>query len=372
VASIQKRPNGKWRARYRDPDGREVARHFGRKVDAQAWLDEQTAAIITGQYASPRAGRVTLEGFYRPWASRQVWAPSTARTVDVAIRDSGLGSVPLGALRRSHVEAWVKRMDSRGLAPSTIAVRVTNLRAVLRAAVRDKVIPSDPAEGVALPRKRRRALTMAIPTSAEVGHLLTSAEPWFAPAVALAAFAGLRLGELCGLQVGDVKFLTRSLEVRRQVQRGGGGGVDVRGPKHGSERTVHLPDALVTLLGQHVGEHRPGTDPERWLLVTGDGRVVGPDTARHTWEATRKAAALPGYRLHDLRHYFASGLIASGCDVVTVQRALGHASPTITLDTYAHLWPSAEDRTRSAASRLMTAALEPADPTRTDQGRHAP
>ncbi len=55
-------------------------------------------------------------------------------------------------------------------------------------------------------------------------------------------------------------------------------------------------------------------------------------------------------RLQDLRHYFASGLIAAGCDVVTVQRALGHRSPTTTLNTYAHLWPTAEDRTRIAAA----------------------
>jgi integrase len=60
------------------------------------------------------------------------------------------------------------------------------------------------------------------------------------------------------------------------------------------------------------------------------------------------------FTLHDLRHFYASGLIAAGCDVVTVQRALGHASATITLNTYSHLWPTAEDRTRSAAADLMS------------------
>jgi integrase len=59
---------------------------------------------------------------------------------------------------------------------------------------------------------------------------------------------------------------------------------------------------------------------------------------------------------HDLRHFFASGLIAEGCDVVTVQRALGHSKPTTTLNTYAHLWPTAEDRTRKAAQSLIDAA----------------
>lgn len=52
-------------------------------------------------------------------------------------------------------------------------------------------------------------------------------------------------------------------------------------------------------------------------------------------------------------HFYASGLIAAGCDVVTVQRALGHAKATTTLNTYGHLWPTAEDRTRAAAADLM-------------------
>jgi integrase len=63
------------------------------------------------------------------------------------------------------------------------------------------------------------------------------------------------------------------------------------------------------------------------------------------------------YKLHELRHYFASGLIAAGCDVVTVQRAMGHASATTTLSTYSHLWPTVEDKTRAAASGLAAAVL---------------
>ncbi|WP_404311530.1 tyrosine-type recombinase/integrase [Agrococcus terreus] len=64
----------------------------------------------------------------------------------------------------------------------------------------------------------------------------------------------------------------------------------------------------------------------------------------------------PHFRLHDLRHVYASGLIAAGCDVVTVQRALGHAKATTTLSTYSHLWPTAADRTRAAASALMASS----------------
>lgn len=69
--------------------------------------------------------------------------------------------------------------------------------------------------------------------------------------------------------------------------------------------------------------------------------------------------------LHHLCHY-ASGLIAAGCDVVTVQRALGHSSASVTLNTYSHLWPSAEDRTRKAAAGMLAEVLDPADSVRTE------
>ena len=77
------------------------------------------------------------------------------------------------------------------------------------------------------------------------------------------------------------------------------------------------------------------------------------NTIGYRWRMTLHRAGVTGVRLHDLRRFYASGLIASGCDVVAVQRALGHAKPTTTLTTYAHLWPTTEDRVRDAAALLV-------------------
>ena len=74
---------------------------------------------------------------------------------------------------------------------------------------------------------------------------------------------------------------------------------------------------------------------------------------------------MEAFTLHDLRHFFASGLIADGCGVVTVQHALGHSSASITLNVYSHLWPKAEGRTRAAAATLMAIAAGSADSVRT-------
>jgi integrase len=227
---------------------------------------------------------------------------------------------------------------------------MNNVRAVLRGAVADRVIPRDPSEGVALPRRRRAAAAMTLPTPAQVGAILEAAEGPFRPFVGLCAFAGLRLGEAAGLRVDHIDFLRRTLTVARQVQRAPGGAVEIRPPKYGSERVVFLAPTLVEMLAAHVTAHCPDGG---WSFTGEAGQPPHQNTVGHRWRTATVAADVPGLRLHDLRHFYASGLIAAGCDVVTVQRALGHASATTTLSTYSHLWPSAEDRTRAAAQALL-------------------
>jgi len=362
VASVEKRSRDgqvTWLARWRDPDGQQRKRSFARKSDAERFLTSVSHGILSGAYVDPAAGRQTFAGFYADWSARQVWESTTVKAMDLAVRSATFHDVPLSRLRRSHVEAWVKAMDAAGLAPGTIRTRVNNVRAVLRAATRDRVIASDPGAGVTLPRDRRREAAMVLPTAEQVRAILAAADGGtLAAFVALAAFAGLRLGEVAAVQVGDVDFLGRRLTVQRQVQRAGGGEVEVRAPKYGSERTVFLAESLVELLARHVERHRPGSDPSRWLFVGTSDQPPHQNTVGHRWRAACRAAGVEGVTLHDLRHYYASGLIAAGCDVVTVQRALGHAKATTTLNTYSHLWPTAEDRTRRAAESMLVDVLK--------------
>jgi integrase len=363
MASIQKRPNGSWRARYRDGEGRERAKHFPRKIDAQTWLDEQTAAIVTGRWVDPGRARVTVQQFYDEWAPRQIWATGTWRAMATALKSCTFANVPLATLRRSHVEAWVKAMDVAGLAPTTIRTRFMNVRSVLRAAVRDRAIAVDPADGVPLPRLRRREHAMSIPTPAAVQEAIDVAPDWMGLFLALCAFAGLRVGEAGAVQLGDVDFLRRQLHVQRQVQRDPLGGVELSEPKHGSERVVFLPDELVQMIAQHV-EHVGVRGTEQWLFMAATGEPPVADAMGNRWRRLVDEHELERFRLHDLRHFYASGLIAAGCDVVTVQRSLGHAKASTTLNIYSHLWPSAEDRTRAAAADLMRQSRGlPADQT---------
>jgi len=349
-----------------DRPGHEHARHFDRKVDAQQWLDRVTAALVTGQYADPRRGRITFSSYYAPWADRQIWAPGTRLAMDLAAGSVTFGDTPIARIRRSHVESWVKGMVSRGLAAGTVHTRFGNVRAAFRAAVADRVIGEDPCTGIVLPKRRRAAASMSIPTPEQVGALMKAAEGPFRAYLALCAFAGTRLGETSGAHIEDVEFLPRTLRVRRQVQRTTGTGFEIRPPKYGSERDVFLASSLLNVVAQHVELNRTEAAPGDWLFVNGAGEPPHQNTVGHWWRLTKKAAKVEGFTLHDLRHFW---LIAAGCDVVTVQHALGHASATTTLSTYAHLWPNAEDRTRAAAEAMLTSAMqEPsADSVRTEE-----
>jgi integrase len=371
MASIKRRPDGQWRARYRDDAGKEHARHFARKVDAQRWLDEVTASQVTGQYVDPQAGRVTFSAYFAAYAQRQVWESGTEAAVRMAAASVTFADVPLRALRRSHIERWVKTMQTAprgagrpaGLAPGTIRTRTGSVRAVLRAAVRDRLIVADPCDGVTLPRVRAREASMTLPSAAQVRALLDAVPGQWRAYVAVCAFAGLRLGEASALRVSDVDFLRRTISVSRQVQ-GYGARTEVRAPKYGGERVIYVPAGLAEMLSAHVAEHRPGEDPDRWMF--GDGsRPMSPGTVGPMWRRARSRARCDSMHLHHLRHFYASGLVAAGCDVVTVQRALGHSSPTVTLSTYSHLWPSAEDKTRTTSASMLAEVLDAADSLRT-------
>lgn len=365
MASVKKRPDGVWRARYRDAAGKEHARHFDRKVDAQAWLDDVTASLVTGRYVDPRAGLMTFAQWWADWSARQVWERTTARAAQQAYDCVTFTDVQMRLLRPSHLEAWVKEMQARPLAPSTIKTRFAYVHAALRAAARDRVLAEDPAERIKLPRVRKAEHAMQIPTSEQVGAAMAATSDHFQPFVAVCAFAGLRLGEAAGLQLADVDFLRRTVRIERQVQGRTPETTYTTAPKYGSERTVHVPEALTTMLARHLEKYGTRGD-EQWLLSSEGGNRWVVDSAGHQWRRARaKVEGMDGFTLHDLRHYFASGLIADGCDVVTVQRALGHANASMTLNTYSHLWPSAEDKTRAAAAGLMAAALAPADSVRT-------
>lgn len=370
MASVARRPNGQWRARYRGPDGREVARHFPRKLDAQRWLDETTAALVTGQYVDPRAGRVTLREYAETWRRAQVHRPSTQAHTETMLRRHTyphLGDRPLASILPSDVQAWVKRLSTT-LEPSTVGVVHGIVSGIFRAAVRDRRIVASPCESTKLP-KVTPARVEPLGTDV-VRRLELAAPPRWRAAVTLAAGTGMRNGEVLGLTVDRVDFLRRTVHVDRQLVEVAGQAPTLAPPKTpASVRTIPLPQVVVAALAAHLAAYPASA-----------GGLVFPDDdgspmrrtafSRRVWGPARRAAGVSAaVKFHELRHYYASLLIRHGESVKTVQARLGHASAAETLDTYSHLWPDSDDRTREAIDAVLGASA--ADSVRTVRGGEA-
>lgn len=356
MASIAKRENGKWRARYRDDNGKEHARHFARKVDAQRWLDEQTAKLVSGTHVAPKMARTTVGEWCDTWLSGYATRrPSTVRQAEVHIVriKAAFGSLPLSAVRPSHVKSWTAALAAEGCAQSYVYALHSRLSQIYRDAIEDGLVSRSPVSRRTSPGMGKQRPYVA--TTAQVWALHDAMPEHLRSAVLLGALAGLRIAEVCGLRVSDVDFMRGVITPAVQYP--------AEPLKTETSRTaIPIPASMSAELSARVARWRAET-----LLTNEWGQQLGPWALERAMRTARaKVDGLPdGFRFHDLRHYYASLLIASGCDVKVVQARMRHASATTTLNTYGHLWPDSDHSTRAAIEAVMAAR---ADHLRTAEG----
>lgn len=277
------------------------------------------------------ARKTTFTDYYDSYATRQIWTPQTARAVDLAARTFPYRELPLRELRPTHIEGWVRTMHDAGLAPNTIRTRVAKVRTVIASAQRDGLVSRNAVDGVRLPRTMGRARIVRLPTPHQVALLVSTTPRPYDLLFALCAYAGLRVGEARALLWADVDLNARVLHVRHQLQQLPGGGWTRTAPKYGSYRAIPLSHELVPLLRDAEREE------QRFVVEGTEGGPVHPGSIQRRWASQCHTLGLgPGLRVHDLRHLYASTLIATGDNVLTVQRRLGHARASTTLDVYAH------------------------------------
>lgn len=335
AGNVSRRPNGKWRARYRDAAGREHARHFDRKVDATRWLASVEVAKARGEWVDPALAKVKVGAWADTWLTGQAHLkPSTRARYELALDRHVLPAwenVPLNAVTYAEVCSWVAELTDLGLAPATVryAHRVFSL--LLTHAVRDGRLARNPAEGVRLPRVARSEPVFL--DHAQVERLADAAAP-YGLLIRFLAYTGLRWGEMSALRVRHLDLLRRRLRVEAAF-------VEVKGelvegsPKTHQARTVPLPRFLIDDLAAHVDGRGPDD-----LVFTGPAGAPlrNSNFRRRHWDRAVKACGLDGVTPHDLRHTAASLAVAAGANVKAVQRMLGHASAAMTLDVYAGLF----------------------------------
>ena len=346
-------PSGavRYRARVKS-HGRYVAtRVFERKADAVAWEQDQRRRLRLGEWIDPRRGQVPLSLVAADWlGSRGSVKRRTRESDEAAWRNyiaPRFGNWPVASITAAEVSGWVGSLVVRGLAPSTATRALATLRSVLAFAVADARIQHNVAAVVHAPTSGRVRREGQILTIEELRALTRACKGRYRDVVPMLALAGLRWGELAGLQVGDrVSVPGPGLRLRRTVlASGGGGALYLDTLKNNRARTVPLVLELVPV----VDRWSAGKAPDAWLFDAPQGGPLWESNWKRSvsWNAATSAVGVPGFRVHDLRHTAASVWLAAGADPKVVQRVLGHATAAMTMDLYGHmidanLWRAAQ------------------------------
>jgi integrase len=349
-----------YRARYRDPSGRERKRSFARKTDAQRFLVGIEDAKLRGAYVDPAKGKVGFseqaEGWFRTTADLK---PGTRRTYRMLLDNQVLpyfGTATLAGIDTLAVREWVAGLVEGGLSPSRIRNAHQVLSQVLATAVEGGRLARNPAAGVRLPKRIEREMLFL--DAAQVEQLADAIGPHYRVLVYFLAYTGLRFGEAVALKTKRLDLLRARCEVVESATEVGS--ALVWGPtKTNERRTVRLPRFLVELLAAHLAG-RPH-DPDDLVFTAPLGGPLRERKFLHGQlkPAARRAGLSATLRAHDLRHTAASLLIREGASVKAVQRSLGHKSAVMTLDRYGHLWSDELEDLAERLDRVRATALAP-------------
>jgi integrase len=336
----------RWRVWVVSLDGeRDSGTYFERKIDAEAHRDDAISRLRVGSYVTEKAGRVTVAAVYEQYLSHQRDGGTKARRESAWATwvNPKWGRHQIRHVQRSGVKAWLVEMESEGANPETIESAMEVLRGTLQVAVDDKRLVENPARGHKLPARTEKS--RAYLSHEQVFTLADAIDSRYRTLVLTLAYTGLRFGEMAALTVADLDLLRRQVHVRRQV-------TEVQGrltwtPTKGKRaRRVPIPRFLVEPLSvQCQNKSRdsavfPAPKGGTLRINTWRDRIWNPtlDTL------TEAAPSFPNITPHDLRHAAASLAVQAGANVKALQAMLGHKSATLTLDTYADLFPEDLER----------------------------
>lgn len=367
---VDRLPSGRYRVRIITPEGRRVSigTHATRRAAEAAY-----ASAVTEQRDGPLAP-LTAGSSLGAYATRWLETRLTSRGEPLRprVREMyqgqldryivpDLGHVACDQLTTAMVRTWIVRLRSEaGPGVSTAAKCYRLLRSIMATAVQDGVARVNPCviKGAGIEPADERP----IPTVAEVHALADAIAPRFRCVVLLAAFVGLRKGEILGLRRCDVDLDGRAIAVVQQRQLDAAGTHLVGPPKtDAGRRTIAIPAAVVDDLRRHLERYaQGGTDG---YVITGDkGGPVTPHMLQTAWARAREVVGVEHLHLHDLRHLAGTLAATTGAGTKELMYRLGHASPQAAL-RYQHATKARDVAIADAMDALITnGSLPKADP----------
>jgi integrase len=362
---IRRLPSKRWQAFYTGPD---TALHyapttFDTKMDAEAWLVDERRIAASGAWAAPadrhrsQITSITLSSYAGPWLADRTLKPRTREhyqsLLDRLVLPT-LGDRPLRALTPVTIRSWHAELGSK--TPTLRAHAYGLLRTILATAQHDGLIPSNPCHirGAGNSKRVHKIKPLTLP---ELQVLVTSMPEKYRLLVLLAAWCGLRFGELTELRRSDIDMRNGRIKIRRAVVHINGNVIIGTPKSDAGTRDVAIPPHLMAVVRSHIAEHAEFGRDGLLFPAAGGGHLSpsslygrAPSRTRTGWGfyAARDAAKRPDLRFHDLRHTGAVLAAATGATMAELMARLGHSTQGAAL-RYQH---AAQDRDMEIAKRL--------------------
>jgi integrase len=361
MATIESWKNGKYRARWRDNNGRTQGKVFDRQQDARQHLKNVGADLVRGDYIAPQLAASKFEVWAdKWWKSTAKLSSNTRRGYHVLLTNHVLphfGGTPMSRIDWAEVEEFLNEKLAEGHSAKRVRDMVSVVSLVMKTAIRSGARKDNPAKDHTIPQRRKKIRQGDILTMEQAQLLVSKTRDPYKPAVWLMVLLGLRPAELCGLRVGAVDFVRSVVHVTETLNAvhsfpGHTYGLEEGSPKtDAGDRRIPIPawlrDDLATMLAVRAeASGRPqAPDDYLFLSVQGSKPIRVADLRRWVIRPALRAAGLPEeLRTYDLRHSHASLLIDLGANPLEVAQRMGHTDPTVTLRVYGHLFDGAQER----------------------------
>jgi integrase len=365
--SIYQRPDGRWTAQVTvgyNAAGKRVRKtvYGDSKGEVQEKLTRLQSSKLDGMLSD--TGRLNLAAYLERWLA-DVARPTIRATTHVSYKgiidnhiSPRIGGIKLDKLTPAHVQGLYSALERDGASATTRRHCHVVLNRALKQAVKWGMIPRNVCSAVERPRDEEKEIQ---PLTAEQAQALLKAaagdrlEAFYVVAVT----TGMRLGELMGLQWGDVDLEAGAIQVRRTLQEVSGKFALVETKTKKSKRKVDLPKLAVDALHEHrKRQFAAGHLASGYVFTdTHGGHLRRSNVHRYSYKPLLKRAGLPEIRFHDLRHTAATLLLLDGVHPKVVQERLGHSKIGITLDTYSHVLPTMQKEAAARLDRLFAAKI---------------
>jgi integrase len=366
---LRRLPSKRWQAFYTGPDSvlHYAPSTFETKIDAETWLVDERRIVASGTWVAPAERQrghgkpITLDDYAAPWLADRTLKPRTREDYQSLLDRQilpRLGDKPLKALTPVTIRAWHAELGTK--TPTLRAHAYGLLRTILGSAVHDGLIASNPCHirGAGNSKRVHKIKPLTLP---ELEVLVSHMPEKQRLLVLLAAWCGLRFGELAELRRSDVDVKNGRLKVRRGVVRVKGARIVGTPKSDAGVRDVAIPPHLIAAVKAHLKEHAEFGRDGLLFPARGGGHLSpsslygrAPTKKRTGWGfyAARAAAKRPDLRFHDLRHTGAVLAAQTGATLAELMARLGHSTQGAAL-RYQH---AAQDRDAEIARRLSQLA----------------